>query len=97
MATEQVFDWIKNELQLSRTVSSFEGDFSNGYLLGEILNSYGPYCDLSTFSKKNNKEAKVNNFYAIEDALRALKIKFDGKIIHNIMQEERGAALRLLY
>ena len=33
----------------------------------------------------------------IEDALRLLKVRFDGKIIHNIMQEERGAALRLLY
>jgi len=29
--------------------------------------------------------------------LRELKVKFDAKLIHNIMQEERGAALRLLY
>ena len=33
----------------------------------------------------------------IEDALRSLQVRFDGKMIHNIMQEERGAALRLLY
>jgi hypothetical protein len=39
----------------------------------------------------------VNNFYVIEDALRKLKVRFDAKLIHNIMQEERGAALRLLY
>jgi hypothetical protein len=39
----------------------------------------------------------VNNFYKVEDALRKLKIKFEGKQIHNIMNEERGAALRLLY
>ena len=39
----------------------------------------------------------MNNFYAIEDALRKLKVRFDAKLIHNIMQEERGAALRLLY
>jgi len=39
----------------------------------------------------------VNNFYLIEDALRHLKVRFDGKMTHNIMQEERGAALRLLY
>ena len=46
---------------------------------------------------RNNKEAKVNNFYLIEDALRMLKVRFDGKMTHSIMQEERGAALRLLY
>ena len=39
----------------------------------------------------------MNNFYLIEDAMRALKVRFDGKMTHNIMQEERGAALRLLY
>jgi len=33
----------------------------------------------------------------VEEALRQLKVKFDAKLIHNIMQEERGAALRLLY
>jgi len=50
-----------------------------------------------TVGYRTNKEAKVNNFYLIEDALRALKVRFDGKMTHNIMQEERGAALRLLY
>ena len=39
----------------------------------------------------------MNNFYLIEDALRMLKVRFDGKMTHSIMQEERGAALRLLY
>ena len=39
----------------------------------------------------------MNNFYLIEDALRMLKVRFDGKMTHAIMQEERGAALRLLY
>ena len=78
-------------------IHSFETDFSNGYLFGEILCQYGVYDDIALFSKKQNKESKVNNFYLIEDAMRALKVRFDGKLTHNIMQEERGAALRLLY
>ena len=39
----------------------------------------------------------MNNFYKIEEAMRFLKVRFDAKMTHNIMQEERGAALRLLY
>ena len=39
----------------------------------------------------------MNNFYKIEEALRYLQVRFDAKMTHNIMQEERGAALRLLY
>ena len=33
----------------------------------------------------------------VENALRKLKVKFDGKLVHQIMEEERGASLRLLY
>jgi len=29
--------------------------------------------------------------------MRNLKVKFDGKLIHQIMNEERGASLRLLF
>ena len=45
---------------------------------------------------RTNKEAKVHNFYQVEDALRRLKVQFDAKLIHNIMNEEPGASLRLL-
>ena len=37
------------------------------------------------------------NFTQVERVLRDIKVKFDGKLIHQIMNEERGAALRLLY
>jgi tRNA U54 and U55 pseudouridine synthase Pus10 len=33
----------------------------------------------------------------VESVLRRLKVKFDGKMVHQIMNEERGAALRLLF
>ena len=46
---------------------------------------------------RSNKEAKVHNFYQVEEGLRVLKVPFDAKLIHQIMQEERGASLRLLY
>lgn len=46
---------------------------------------------------RTNKEAKVHNFYQVEDALRYLKVPFDAKLIHQIMNEERGASLKLLY
>jgi len=39
----------------------------------------------------------VHNFYQIEDALRFLKVPFDAKLIHQIMNEEVGASMRLLY
>ncbi|CDW87464.1 mitogen-activated protein kinase organizer [Stylonychia lemnae] len=46
---------------------------------------------------RTNKESKIKNFAQVEAVMRQLKVKFDGKLINQIMNEERGAALRLLY
>jgi len=46
---------------------------------------------------RTNKEAKVTNFFLVEEVLRKLHVRFDAKLIHQIMNEERGASLRLLY
>lgn len=48
MATEAVLNWIggaesppgQDPIKLSRNIESFESDFSNGYLFGEILAHY---------------------------------------------------------
>jgi 6-pyruvoyl-tetrahydropterin synthase len=88
---------MQQEVRLSKPINSFEADFANGYCFGEILCQYGIFDNISQFSKKNNKDAKISNFYKIEQALRDMKVKFDAKLINNIMNEERGAALRLLY
>lgn len=39
----------------------------------------------------------MHNFYMIETSLRQLRVSFDAKLMHQIMNEERGASLRLLY
>lgn len=39
----------------------------------------------------------MHNFYMVEACLRQLKVTFDAKLMHQIMNEERGASLRLLY
>ena len=52
MATEQVMQWINRDIRLSKVIHSFETDFSNGYLFGEILCQYGVYDDISVFDKR---------------------------------------------
>ena len=38
----------------------------------------------------------MHNFYQVEEVLRQLKVPFDAKLIHQVMNEEKGAAMRLL-
>jgi hypothetical protein len=58
MATDQVLKWIggateinETKISLSKPINSFETDFSNGYLIGEILQTYG-LCKLDSFTNK---------------------------------------------
>lgn len=59
MANEQVLNWIggaysppnQAPIKLSRNIESFETDFANGYLFGEILGHYN-LTDVNNFSKK---------------------------------------------
>jgi len=41
--------WLNDEVQLSRKVTSFEVDFANGYLFGELLAKYNQQLDFGMF------------------------------------------------
>lgn len=52
---------------------------------------------VSGLKNRNKKEWKVKNFQEVETSLREIKVRFDAKLVNQIMTEERGAALRLLF
>ncbi len=56
------------------------------------------FCGVPNAKKyRNTKEAKIENFTLVLPVMRSLKLKFDSNIAEKVMNEERGAALRLLY
>ena len=38
--SDLILSWLNDEVQLSQKITNFEKDFSNGYLLGELLCKY---------------------------------------------------------
>lgn len=84
---------------------SFEKDFANGYLFGELLFRFSQLPDISNFKNlypsyptiRNTKEVKISNFSQILPVMRNLNLKFDSNITEKIIGEERGVALRILY
>lgn len=47
--SELILGWLNDELQLSRRVTSFERDFTNGFLFGEILARYNQQLNFNEF------------------------------------------------
>ncbi|XP_060894635.1 sperm flagellar protein 2 [Labrus mixtus] len=91
--------WLNEELRLSKAVEprTFAKNFSNGYLIGEVLHKYQLQNDFSMFMKKETSISKLNNFTRIEPTLQLLGISFDINTAQDLMQEKQGVATRLLY
>ncbi|XP_048100360.1 sperm flagellar protein 2 isoform X3 [Alosa alosa] len=91
--------WLNSELRLSKVVeqSTISKDFSNGYLIGEVLHKYELQNDFDQFSKSSSSNAKLNNFTRMEPTLHLLGVPFDLALAKAVMQGQPGAATRLLY
>ncbi|XP_037535972.1 sperm flagellar protein 2 [Nematolebias whitei] len=91
--------WLNQDLKLSKTLDprNFAMDFSNGYLIGEILHKYQMQHDFSMFLKRDTSIAKVNNFTRLEPTLKLLGISFDINTAQDLMQEKEGVVTHLLY
>ena len=69
---ELLRSWVNDELKLSRSVSSFEVDMANGYLIGEILVRHGllpGHAPLDSLQDKESPNAKISNFGMVQQAL----------------------------
>ena len=97
---ELLRSWVNDELKLSRSVSSFEVDMANGYLIGEILVRHGllpGHAPLEALQDKESPNAKISNFGMVQQALLDLGVKFDSQIANSIMTEKKGVATNLCY
>eukprot|EP00931_Biecheleriopsis_adriatica_P003924 TRINITY_DN105671_c0_g1_i1.p1 TRINITY_DN105671_c0_g1~~TRINITY_DN105671_c0_g1_i1.p1 ORF type:complete len:1772 (-),score=500.32 TRINITY_DN105671_c0_g1_i1:76-5391(-) len=101
--SQLVLEWINDEVRLSRKVVTFEKDFANGYLFGELLHKHGLLNNFEDdFVDESSLNSKRSNFDFVKAAFRggdatALGIKLTDAQVHEIMDEDRGSSLRLLY
>ncbi|XP_068422799.1 sperm flagellar protein 2 [Clinocottus analis] len=91
--------WLNEELRLSKAVDpkTLASDFSNGYLIGEVLHKYQLQNDFSMFTKKDTSISRLNNFTRVEPTLQLLGISFDINTAQELMQEKQDVALCLLH
>ncbi|KAL7838971.1 hypothetical protein SRHO_G00256290 [Serrasalmus rhombeus] len=87
---------LKSSLD-SEKPHSLSKDFSNGYLLGEVLSRFQLQEDFQSFSTNSSANAKLNNFTRLEPTLQLLGVPFDLSMAKAVMQGQPGAATRLLY
>jgi hypothetical protein len=50
--SEILFTWLNTEVDLSRQITNMEKDFSNGYLLGELLHKFNQLTNFNEFKNR---------------------------------------------
>jgi len=50
--SDLIVSWLNDEVQLSKKITSFENDFANGYLFGELLSKYNQQLNFQFFSDR---------------------------------------------
>eukprot|EP00742_Colponemidia_sp_Colp-10_P006325 GILJ01006779.1.p1 GENE.GILJ01006779.1~~GILJ01006779.1.p1 ORF type:complete len:1812 (+),score=440.28 GILJ01006779.1:171-5606(+) len=95
--SELLANWLNHEVELSDRIENFERDFANGYFFGELLYKFSQQPDFPEFINRHDTQAKVHNFSLLYPTMKNLGLKFASNQAHEIMRQERGASLRLLY
>lgn len=89
--------WLNSEVELSKKVSNFEEDFSNGYLLGELLYKFNQLHNFQDFTDRHSRTNVLSNFAKMIDVFKGLNVKFDTDVINAIIHKDKGAAIGLIY
>eukprot|EP00921_Rhytidocystis_pertsovi_P015423 GHVQ01024507.1.p1 GENE.GHVQ01024507.1~~GHVQ01024507.1.p1 ORF type:complete len:127 (-),score=19.42 GHVQ01024507.1:821-1201(-) len=91
-----IYEWVNSVLKLSTHVDSFEKQFRNGYLFGEVLYELKQIDNTEDFQNSNSVAARIRNFTTLEPVMRALGVRFSTRHMQDVMDGREGAALRVL-
>ena len=91
-----LYKWVNEEVVLSKKVTNFAKDFSNGYLFADLLHVYNQLNDFPEYVNKSASNAKITNFCRLEPVFRRLGLRFDSKIAFEIIKEYPRTAMNLV-
>jgi hypothetical protein len=92
-----LLQWLNEEVCLSQEIISIADDFSNGYLLGELLFRYNQQESFDLFQNSKTSDAKIKNFCLLEPTMRHLGVFYNSQLVYEIIHCKSGTMKTLLY
>ncbi|XP_055336293.1 uncharacterized protein LOC129586854 [Paramacrobiotus metropolitanus] len=90
---------LNHRIQLSVIIdeNSFDRQFANGYLFGEMLSKFGLQPDFPFIRNSDDLETKIHNYSRILPALEDIDMKINLSDIVQIINAKAGSAALLVY
>jgi hypothetical protein len=95
--SELILKWLNEEIGLSRKVSSFEEDFANGFLFGELLARYNQQLNFGQFVDSGERTHRLMNYELLFPTLQTLGITFNHNVANQLMRAAPETAQHILY
>ena len=92
-----LYNWINKEVKLSKQITNFSDDFSNGYFFGEILYKYKLLPQFNQFKNSTEKSSIAKNYLLLHYKFDELKINFTEKDKNDIINKKKYKAEMLLF
>ena len=94
-----IFEYLNDEIKLSKIIKNIEKDFSNGYYFAELLQKIGCLnSDIKKFQKEPKTEEEIkNNFNFLKTEFSNIGIYLDDETIKLIINQSKNTAANLIY
>ena len=90
-----LYKWINDEVVLSKKVTNFAKDFSNGYLFADLLHVYNQLNDFPEYVNKSARTQRLPTF-AVWNPCSGVLAFHDSKIAFEIIKEYPRTAMNLV-
>ena len=95
--TDILYNWINNEVKLSKQITNFNEDFSNGYFFGELLYKYKLLPQFNQFKNNSEKSSITKNYLLLQYKFDELKINFTQNDKKEIINKKKYKAEMMLF
>ena len=95
--TDILYIWLNQEVKLSKQITNFNEEFSNGYFFGELLYKYKLLPQFNQFKNSTEKSSITKNYLLLQYKLDELKINFTEKDKNEIINKKKYKAEMLLF
>ena len=90
-------EWLNHQVQLSEVITDFEEQFSNGYLLCELMHRFNQIIHMPLSNRVDNtKQALLRNYSTLYPILTEFKIPFDSNTAYSIIYKKPQVVTSLL-
>lgn len=94
--TNIIETWLNEKIELSKPITNFEKDFSNGYLFAELLFKMKRLPSLERFYDSNNKEEVDHNYMLLDKTFKDLNIRLSQEEMNKLKNQVKNQSKKIL-